>query len=218
LPHIKLSKSGWTFANGQGPQPEDAQAAVAPPARAAGAPPAFDLAYELWLLREEVCRGHALSESIKEEVAALRKSNRELSMVVEDLTGAVNRLSGHDGLIPTLSKVESDEDMSSDDEAGVLSPPVQIPAFDYNAKKFYVVMKGCCPGIYSSLTWARVLIDKLDHEDRHWISRGTLKEARATYKEAQKARGIAITGRHVGDERKYGPLTPSIPPFCEGRE
>ncbi|PPQ80537.1 hypothetical protein CVT24_002657 [Panaeolus cyanescens] len=136
---------------------------------------------EISLLKGEI-------SSLKDGLVRLREENRD---ILECQTALAD-------LVASIQQQDSRPQQSN-----ILSPP----SFNRNAHRFYVIVQGRCPGVYSNLVWAKKLVNGLDPDHRMWRRVDGYQEARAYYEDAERMNEIKVTDRHFPDDASiYGPI------------
>ncbi|TEB22555.1 hypothetical protein FA13DRAFT_1798842 [Coprinellus micaceus] len=111
---------------------------------------------------------------------------------------------------PESSNVATTPPSSPELPAQARLPERRRPPFHEDSDMFYVMIKGRCPGFYTSLPWVQsVLIDNQNSWENIWKGFPTLERAIRYWKDNQDL--IKFTGRTDGDEHLYGPHDIYIP-------
>ncbi|PPR07941.1 hypothetical protein CVT24_001009 [Panaeolus cyanescens] len=151
---------------------------------------------EIRLLREE-------TSHLRNDILHLRGENKELLGCQSALTDIISSLKCE------MARLEKRyKDRHNPSASSMLIPP----AFDANAERFYVVVKGRCPGVYTNLVWAQKMIEGLDPKVYIWQRVDGYKKAQAFYEEAERLQAVNVIERDFpNDGGVYGPIVPFVP-------
>ncbi|PPR06985.1 hypothetical protein CVT24_011011 [Panaeolus cyanescens] len=166
-----------------------------------------DLKEEAACDRDEITLLKSEQSTLREELKQLRAENRDIiecQSALADLIASIQ------------SEIGRPEDANDDGpEPSVLVPvPVILtpPGFNSKADRFYVVLQGRCPGVYSNLVWVKKLTNGLESKDCTWQKANSYQEARALYEEGERLNEIKIVDRDFpNDASTYGPIIPFVP-------
>ncbi|KAF9037518.1 hypothetical protein BJ165DRAFT_1532197 [Panaeolus papilionaceus] len=155
-----------------------------------------DLSLQLRSLRTEYNELRSFHENILETLTDLRDETNGEHQRVSGADGKSSRMSAG---IPTAMPIVKQE--------------FRPPAFNPKANRFYVVLVGKCPGVYSNFYWTKKLTSGLPGGvDAVYNRVDSYEEAIAAYEEGASMNMVQFAGRNYpADAAEYGPMTPFKP-------
>ncbi|PPQ82072.1 hypothetical protein CVT24_009738, partial [Panaeolus cyanescens] len=157
-------------------------------------------------LEEEVSGLKDEASDLQEELSQLQVENKDILDCQTVLADIVSSLQSE------LAALKEKKTRSNGSNPAPMPKPINPPPFNFQASRFYVVVKGRCPGVYSNLVWAKKLTDGLDKDKCTWCRIDGYQNARACYEDAERTQSIAIVDRdYPNDSGIYGPVVPFIP-------